>query len=125
MEVKTEREDGSKLVEHVTFVGMVNIFDGSGNKFMELVVIDAPVVGSVGSAEDCVGDVRAYFVGDDFGDAFSCANNRLVDLVDVVSFVLCISLSDDSQEHVVLQGGCCICTVLCIIDDRFNGSGIG
>ena len=31
--------------------------DGSGDKFMELVVVKAPVVCSIGHAEDFVGDV--------------------------------------------------------------------
>ena len=99
LEVKTD----------VACVGTVGSLDGGGDEFMELVVINAPVVGSVGAAEDCVGDVRAHFVGDGFSGAFFCTDNPLVDLVDAVSFVLCISMSDESQEHGVLRGPCCIC----------------
>ena len=73
--------------------------DGGGDEFVELIVVNAPVVCSVGGTEDCVSNVRAHFVGDGVGGAFFCTYNCLVDLVDAVSFVLCISTSSNSQEH--------------------------
>ncbi len=78
LEVKMEREDGSKLVEHIACVGTVSPLNGSRDKFVKLVVIDAPVVCSISSAEDCIGDVRAGIVGNGFGGDLFCANNRLV-----------------------------------------------
>ncbi len=104
MEVESEGEDGSELLEDFARVGPVCTLDGRRDEFVELLVIDALVVGTVGSAEDCIGDVRANFVGDCLGGTLLCADDRLVDLVDAVGFVLCVSARGDGWEHGELGG---------------------
>ncbi len=101
---KRKGKNGSELLEDVACVGVVGALDGSSDEFVEFVVVDAPVVRAVGSAEYCVGDVGANFVGDGLGGALLCSDDRLVDLVDTVGFVLCVGACGDGWEHRELGG---------------------
>ena len=91
--------------------------DGCGDKFVELVVVDAPVVRSVGGAEDSVGDVGADLVGDGFRCAFFCANDGLIDHVDAVSFVLGVGTGGDGRAYHELGGGLRICDGARFVED--------
>jgi len=102
LEVKTEGEDGSKLFQNVARVGTVSALDGCSDELMEFIVIDAAEVRAIGGAEDCIGDVRADFFGDGLGGSLLDPNDGLVDLVDLVGFVLCVSASGDGGEHMEL-----------------------
>ena len=99
LEVELEGEDGSELLEDVASVGMVSALDGCSDKFVELVVVNAPVVGALGSAEDYISDVGADFVGDGLSGPFYSSGDGLIDLVDAVGFILCVSVSGDGWEH--------------------------
>lgn len=98
LEVESEGEDGSKLLMSIARVGTVCALDGCSDEFLELVVVDAPVVRTVGSAEVCIGDVEANLVSNSLGGHFFSANDCLIYLVDAVGFVLCIGASGDGRE---------------------------
>ena len=72
--------------------------DGGGDEFVELIVVNAPVVCSVGGTEDCVSNVRAHFVGDGLCCPFFCANNRLIEEIDAVGFFLGVRLCSDGGK---------------------------
>ena len=99
LEVELEGEDGSKLLMDVARVGTVSSLDRCSDKVVEHVVIDAAVVSAVSGAEDCIGDIGANFVGDGLGGSLFSSDDGLIDLVDAVCFVLCISTSGDGREH--------------------------
>ena len=97
LEVKSEGENGGKLLEDITRVGTVGALNGSIDKVVELVVVDAPVVGAVGREKNGVGDVRADLFGDGFRCAFLCSNDGLIDHVDAVSFILGVGAGGDGR----------------------------
>ena len=99
LEVEAEGKNGCELLKDIARVGPVCTLDGCVDKVVELIVIDAPVVGSVGVAKDSVGDVKDNFVGDGFRCPFFSSDDRLIDHVDAVSFVLGIGARGDGGEH--------------------------
>ena len=66
------------LLEYIAHVGTVSALDGCSDEFVELVVVNAPEVGAVGSAEDCIGDVGADFLCDGLSGTLFSTNDGLM-----------------------------------------------
>ncbi len=59
---------------------------------------NAFVVAAVGRPEDCIGDVAANQLIDSFDHTFLSADDRLINDVQLVGFLLCLSLCGDGGE---------------------------
>ena len=115
LDIEAEGENGGKLLEDIARVGLVSTLNGCIDKVVELVVLNAPVVGVVGCAENGVGEVGANLFGDGFHCPFSRSDDGLIDHIDAVSFILGIGARGDGRKHWELGGGLRFCDGACFV----------
>ncbi len=79
-----------QLLQHVGCGWSIGAINGCCHHYKEHVVVDALVVAAAGCSYDCISDVAANQFCHGLNYAFLCANEQLIDHIQMVGFLLCL-----------------------------------
>ncbi len=80
------------------------------------------MVAAVGHPEDGIGDVAANQLGDGLNHTFFSADDQLIDIIQLVGFLLCLHLCRDGGENAIGDSQLCflrfdsMMSTMCLLD---------
>jgi hypothetical protein len=108
-----------QLLQHVVRGWLVGALYGHFHHFVQCEFIDSFAVAAIGHPEDSIADVAANQLGDGLNHTLFSVNDRLIDDVQLVGFLMCLRSCGDRGEDVFASHYCeLISSFLHCFDDR-------